>query len=107
MNERIIHKSTPEEDARLNALAADIEAHKEEIAERLEREELASREDSLAGQLRRAIDASMIGPDKLAIEVGVDFATFRAFQVGDADLPFEAFERLAKRLGLSLVMQPA
>lgn len=106
MTERVIHKTTPEEAARLDALAAEIESHKEEIIARLEREDLASQEDSLSGQLRRAIDASLIGPEELANAAGIDLDTFLAFQVGDAELSLKVFERLARRLGMAVVMQP-
>jgi hypothetical protein len=103
MTERIIHTTTPEDDARLDSLAANIEAHKAEIVDRLKREERASLEENLAGQLRRAITDSMIGPEVLAECIGVDLDTFLAFQAGDRELPFGAFERLAKRLSLALV----
>ena len=105
MPDRLIHPTPPDEAVRLDALAASIEAEKPLIIERLAREARASREDSLAGQLRRAIDASLLGPELLAREAGIDLASFLAFQAGEADLPFEAFARIAHRVGCTLVLQ--
>ncbi len=106
MADRVVHTTSPAEAARLDALAAEIEARKDEIIERIERADAASQEDNLAGQLRRAIYASGIRPDLLASEAGLELETFLAFQVGEAELPMAAFERLAKRLGMTIVMQP-
>lgn len=99
------HQVTVEEAGRLDAIAAEEEAHKNDLIARLERQDRASEEDGLSGQLRRAVTASMLGPEKLATEIGVTPAAFVAFQAGDAELPFSAFEKLARRMGMTLVLQ--
>jgi hypothetical protein len=48
---------------------------------------------------------SLIGPERLAAEIDVALSAFVAFQAGDAELPFGAFERLARRMGLAFVKQ--
>lgn len=107
MDDRQFHAISAEESARLDQLSAAIEAERPRIIARLAREAEASREDSLAGQLRRAIDASLIGPEILARDSGIDLPTFLAFQSGEADLPFEVFARIARRVGCTLVLQTA
>jgi hypothetical protein len=107
MADRLIHPLSPAEESRLDALADAIEAERPRIIARLAREELASREDSIAGQLRRAIDASLLGPELLAREAGIDLPTFLAFQSSETDLPFEVFARIAQRVGFTLVLQSA
>jgi hypothetical protein len=102
MADRIIHSSTPEEAAAIDALAASAEGERTDVIARYQRRRAAEQEPGLRGDLRRAIAASMIGPDDLALAAGVDVIQFLAFQEGEADLPLSAFERLAERLGLIL-----
>lgn len=103
MAERIIVKSTPEEAARIDSLAAQIEAETSEIAARLQRMELAEQEAGIRGDLRRVIRDSLIGPDRLSNEAGVDLDRLQQFQEGTMDLPLCEMERLAERLGMHLV----
>jgi hypothetical protein len=100
MADRIIHKCTPEEAARLSALAAQIEAEKDEIAASHRRRVAAEDEPGLRGELRRRIRESFINPRELASSAGVELDLFMDFQEGLADLPLGAFERLTDRLGL-------
>jgi predicted DNA-binding ribbon-helix-helix protein len=101
MADPIIHTVSLDEAARLDAIASEEELHKAELIARLERQDRATEEDSLSGQLRRAVADSLIGPERLAAEIDVDLSAFVAFQAGDAELPFGAFERLARRMGLA------
>ncbi len=98
MVDKIIHPTTPEEAARIDALAALAEAERPEIIARYHRRRAAEQEAGLRGDLRRAITASLIGPDELASAAGV--GQFMAFQEGQDDLPLSAFGRLTERLGL-------
>jgi hypothetical protein len=100
MADRIIHPTTPEEAARIDALAALAEAERPEIIARYHRRRAAEQEPGLRGDLRRAITASLISPDELASAAGVGVGQFMAFQEGQDDLPLSAFERLTERLGL-------
>ncbi len=79
-----------------------MEAERPELIARYRRRRAAESEARLRGDLRRAIIASMIGPDKLAEVAGVDVALFMDFQGGIADLPFLAIEKLLDRLGMAL-----
>jgi hypothetical protein len=100
MVDKIIHPTTPEEADRIDALAALAEAERPEIIARYHRRRAAEQEAGLRGDLRRAITASLIGPDELASAAGVGVGQFMAFQEGQDDLPLSAFERLTERLGL-------
>ncbi len=104
MVERIVHPSTSEEDARLNALAARIETEGPEMAARLERMERAEREPGVRGELRRAIRDALVAPRRLAEATGVDVDLIRGFQEGRADLPSADLERLAGHFGLTVVL---
>jgi hypothetical protein len=106
MSDPIIHQVTPNEAARLDAVAAEEESRKEELVARLARQDLASNERSLVGQIRRAVADSLIGPEKLAADIGVDVAAFVGFQAGDCELPVEALDKLFRRLSLVLVTKP-
>jgi hypothetical protein len=104
MAERVIHPSTPEEDARLNALAARFEADAPSLAARLGRMEQAECEPGIRGELRRVIREALISPRTLSEATGVDLELIHRFQEGTSDLPSAILERLARHLGLSLVL---
>jgi hypothetical protein len=100
MADRVIHKSTPEEDARLDALAAQFEAEKDEIVAAHRRRMAAEMEPGIRGELRKRMREAFIDPLELAESAGVELDLFMDFQEGLADLPLAAFERLTERLGL-------
>lgn len=104
MPDRIIHPTSPEDAARIDALAAAVEAERPELIARYHRRRSAESASGFRGDLRRAITASMVGPDELAEVAGVDVALFMDFQEGVADLPFLAIERLLSRLGMTLAL---
>jgi hypothetical protein len=106
MTDGVIHRATPEETARLEALARVCEAEKDGLLAQIAREDEAAAEDSLAGELRRAIIASVITANRLARETGIELDAILAFQSGEIDLPLGAFARLANRVGMRLKLEP-
>jgi hypothetical protein len=105
--EAIVHKATPEQAARLAKLAALVESEQPDLAARLEREDMAAAQPTFSGELRRAIRASRLQPGDLARDAGVDWRDFALFLQGHAELSTCAIDRLASRLGLSLVKSVA
>lgn len=103
MPRRIIHQTTPGETARLNALADDWDREKDVMIDQFARKEAAAEGDSLAAQVRKALLESLIFPDAIAKDLGVDVDLVHRFQLAEEDLPFAVFEKLVKRLGLKLV----
>ncbi len=103
MPERIIHPLTPDEEARLDRKAALAEADKDDMIERYRLQEIASAQPTFRGELLRAIDTCDVRITELAELAGVDFVTFDDFRCGRFELSLDAFERVARRLGLSLV----
>jgi hypothetical protein len=108
MSGRIIHQTTPEEAARLDEAAARIEAEAGEISDRLQRLEQAERDTGFRGELRRSIRDSLIGPERLATETGVDLDRLESFREGEGDLTLSEFDAITVRLGLVIhVTSPA
>lgn len=103
MPERIIHKTTPDEAARLDRLAELAEADRDDMIERYRLQEIASAQPTFRGELLRAIDTCNVPMTELAQLAGVDFVTFDDFRCGRFELSLDAFERVARRLGLALV----
>ena len=104
MTERVIHSLTPEEEARLNRLAALAEQDRDDIIERFRLHEQAAAEPTFRGELLRAIDGNDVSLDELAELACVDPLTFDDFRCGRFELSLDAFERVARRVGLVLVM---
>jgi hypothetical protein len=105
MSDRVIHVATPEEANRLDVLAKEWEAELPAVLVQMDRAEAAAREPSLAGRLRKAILDSVLLPDRLAEDCGIDLPSLLAFQAGQADLPLAAIERLSQVVGLRLVLE--
>jgi len=103
MSEIVIHPLTPDEEARLDRLAELAEGDRDDMLERLRLQEIASAQPTFRGELLRAIDTCDIRITELAELAGVDFVTFDDFRCGRFELSLDAFERVARRLGLSLV----
>jgi hypothetical protein len=99
----MIHQTTPEEAARIDRLAELAEQDRDDLVERYRLQELAAAEPTFRGELLRAIDGSDVPLEELAELAGVDPLTFDDFRCGRFDLSLEAFERVARRLGLTLV----
>jgi hypothetical protein len=106
MAERTIYQATPEEAARIDAISAAVEAEKPEIIARLTRMDAAERDTGVRGELRRAIRDSMIGPRRLSIETEIAQDLLMDFQEGLAELPLSDMERIAARLGMTLILSP-
>jgi hypothetical protein len=104
VTDRVIHKTSPEEAARLDRLATLAEAERDEIVRRAPLYEQVAAEPTFKGEVLRAINGSMRIPlSDLATTAGVDMRTLDKFRCGERELPLAAFERLARRLGFILV----
>jgi hypothetical protein len=104
MSDRVIHKTSPEEATRLDRLATLAEAERDEIVRRAPFYEQVAAEPTFKGEVLRAINESMRIPlSELASMAGVDMRTLDEFRCGERELPLAAFERLARRLGFTLV----
>ena len=103
MAERIIHQTTLEEAARIDRLAALAEQDHDDLVERFRLHALAAAEPTFRGELLRAIEHTTVELEELAKLAGVDLLTFDDFRCGTVELPIAAFERLARRLGFTLV----
>ncbi len=103
MSEPVIHETTPEEAARIDRLAALAESERDEIVESLRLHEVAAAQPTFVGEVLRAIKKLDVDFDELAALAGLDQAGFDDFRCGRIELPAAAFERLARRLGFTLV----
>lgn len=106
MTERIIHKTTAEEAARIDRLATLAEMDRDDLIERQRLRETASRELSFKGEVLRALAEVDIRLSELAELAEVDVVTFDDFRCGLVELPLPAFERIARRLGFALARSP-
>jgi hypothetical protein len=103
MSDTIIHATTPEEAARLDRLAALAEGERDEIVESLRLHRLAAAQPTFVGAVLREIMRLDVDFDELAALAGLDQAGFDDFRCGRIELPAAAFERVARRLGFTLV----
>jgi hypothetical protein len=106
MSEPRIQPTTPEEDAWHARLATLAEQDKDDILERMRLHDIAAAQPTFVGRVLRAIlcDTEVSTPE-LALLAGVDFVTFDDFRCGRITLPPDAFERVARRMGFTLVRQ--
>ena len=82
---------------------ADAEAEAPELIERHRiRQAEAAAEQTLSGQLRRAVNASGIDLSMLAEQTGLTMNEIGAFMSGSAALDSDAFGRLSAALNLRL-----
>jgi hypothetical protein len=105
MTDRVIHTTSPEEANRLRHEAEAAEAERDEIIEQFAKQDAAASERSAAGQLRRAISASLILPAKVAAATGIPLDTLQRFRSGEGDLALSECERLADFLNARLVVE--
>lgn len=103
MPEREVHISTPEEREQNRLRRERAIAEIPEFLARAERREQALREQSVSGQLRRAIAESRLPYQILSKQSGVELVALADFMTGDAPLDSAAFARLAAALGYELV----
>ena len=68
---------------------------------RLQRMQEAAAEQTLSGELRRAIRDAMFPYHDLAAMIGVSWRQLLDFQAGDAALPTDAVDRLVEALSLT------
>ncbi|HUQ68689.1 MAG TPA: hypothetical protein VM165_04150 [Planctomycetaceae bacterium] len=84
-------------------LERSILAEMPQLLERDRRRQIAMSDNSISGQLRRAISQSRLRYEPLALEAGVSFEELADFMAGDAPLPSTAIDRLAAVLHQTLV----
>jgi len=81
--------------AEIEQLDAAIAEELPDLMQRAERREAAIAEDTLSGQLRRALLSAEIRQERAAAEAGVTAREYADWMAGDAPLPSTAFDRLA------------
>ena len=95
--------ATPEEIERHKQQWAEAEAELPEFLARNERRARALQEQSVSGQLRRAIVAAAMHPVDLATAAAIPLPDLLDFMCGDAPLDTAAVDRLAAHLHCELV----
>lgn len=91
-------------DINIDHLDAVLQAELPELLERAERRRNALTEESISGQLRRAIAGRHL--KEMADVAGVDSVTLADWFAGDATLPSDAIDRIARKLNLTLQIEP-
>jgi len=100
-------ESTPQQRAEWQKAVAEEEAARPANIARLERMDLAADEETLSGELRRAIRNARRPFSALAKEAGVTPQELLDFRSGDAPLPSDALDRLIAVLGLTARLEVA
>jgi hypothetical protein len=88
---------------RLRAATGGKPGEREAVIAQLERMDIAAAEPGLCGRLRRAVARSDTHMCDLAVEIGVPSSLLQKFLEGLSDLDSSTMDRLAERLGLTLV----
>jgi len=100
MNANNIDPATLE---RLRATIGGQSGEREVVLAQLERMDIAAAEPGVCGQLRRAVAKADTHMHTLAGEIGIQPMLLQDFLEGLADLDSATIDRLAERLGLTLV----
>jgi hypothetical protein len=103
---RLVREFTPEEREHWQKAVAEELAGVPDLIERDRLREAAAAEQSISGQLRRAIAASKIEYGVLAERSGVSVEMIGEFMCGRAALDSDAFGRLSCLLNLQLAQIP-
>ena len=103
---RIQREFTPEERERWQQAVQETEAELPELLERDKRRQSACREQTVSGQLRRAIQSSGLRYDDVSRKIGVPVGRLADFMTGDAPLDSETFDKLSTLLNLQLASLP-
>jgi hypothetical protein len=88
---------------RLRAATGGEPGEREVVLAQLERMDIAAAEPDVCGQLRRAVAKADTHMHTLAVEIGIPPMLLQDFLEGLADLDSATIDRLAERLGLTLV----
>jgi hypothetical protein len=102
---RVVISFTPDQRKEWRAIVDQELAGKEENVVRARNVKAAAECAGFFGDVRRAILLSRLPVNELAAQIGVIPNALQDFQVGDADLPATALDRLIERLGLKLVQE--
>lgn len=102
-----IREVSADEAARIDRLAALAEADCADMLERERLHEQAAAMPGFLGDVLRAISAADVSVVELAKLAEVDLVTFDDFRCGRHELPLASFEKVARRLGFSLVRERA
>lgn len=95
----------PGPDTEFDQIEAAIRAELPELLERATRRRLAIKEDSISGQLRRALAGRQL--KEIAKLAQVDVTIVADWFSGDASLPSNAIDRIAHELHLTLQVESA
>ncbi len=106
MTQRVIQTPTPEESVRIDRLSDLAEQDRSEIERQLELYDLAAAEPTFKGAIRRALATTNVPFPELLRSSGISLHELDLFRSGEANLSLDAFERLAQRLGFTLVQAP-
>ncbi|MGH7201445.1 MAG: helix-turn-helix domain-containing protein [Planctomycetaceae bacterium] len=99
---RIHRELTEDERSRLQQARAEVEREKPQIIERGRRIRQAVEEDTVSGQLRRAMAESELRTEELAEQVGIDRQSLADFMAGDSTLDSDTLSRIAALVGYEL-----
>lgn len=103
----IYREFTPEELARWKQAVAEEEAGREENIREGLRLKAVTEEQSVSGELRRAMREGDLEYDQLAAGAGISEETLTEFMRGEQTLPLNVVDRLAGQLGLHLTQSAA
>lgn len=86
---------TPLTEAELDRIEAEVTDELPDLLQRAARRNMAIAENTLSGQLRRALISAQIRQEHAAVEAGITTRQFADWMTGDAPLPSTALDRLA------------
>jgi hypothetical protein len=103
--QRIYTQLTPDQKKAYQEAVALEMAGKDANIARVQKLKAAAEQPGFLGDIRRAILVSRPSIPKLAAEISVDERLLSDFQIGDAELPAAALDRLLEKLGLRLMQE--
>src|SRR5262245_30699576 len=99
---RVTRDLTPSEQERLRRHREQIAGELPELAARDQMRKEAREENTLSGELRRAVHASELSLSAIAAQVGITPLLLDEFLTGERTLRSDVLDRLAKALGYEL-----
>lgn len=93
-------------DAEVERLEAAIEGELPELTRRSDQREQAIAENTLSGELRRALLAAGIRQEAAALEAGITVRQYADWMTGVAPLPSTALDQLASLVHVHLQVAP-
>jgi transcriptional regulator with XRE-family HTH domain len=99
---RISRELTPEEQARLEHYRQQIVEELPDLIEKDRMRKEAREENTLSGELRRAIHGSGMSLETIGVQAGITSLMVDEFLTGERTLRSDVLDRLAKVLGYEL-----